>query len=328
MPPARFPVLILFAVWCGACNHAPTAPTPPVAPVPPPLAAPPTVTCPADLSITAATSQGATVSFRTPEAEHGEGAVQVACTPDSGATFPIGTTDVQCDAVDSLQRKASCFFSVSVAAPPRLGRARIMAFGDSITAGQVVVPNTESADVITTPEVAYPTVLAQLLGSRYSDQRIEVFNEGRPTERSELALSRFIGTFGLDRPDVVVLLEGYNDIIFATDGALGIAAAERGVSALAADARNRGARVFVCTLTPGKAGRRQIAPSAILAANDRLRIVARGEGAVLVDTYSALLPDVGENVGSDGLHLTPVGYRRVAEAVFAAIRADLEIKAP
>lgn len=315
-------------MWCGACSHAPAAPATPVAPDPPPIAAPPTVACPADLSVTARTSQGAVVDFNTPDAEHGEGAVNVSCTPASGATFPIGTTDVECDAVDSLQRKASCFFSVTVTAPPRLARTRIMAFGDSVTAGQVVVPNTDSAEVITTPEVAYPTVLAQMLGARYTDQRIEVFNEGRPTERSELALSRFIGTFGIDHPDVVVLLEGYNDIIFATSGAIGIAAAEQGVSALAADARNRGARVFICTLTPGKPGRRQIAPSAILAANDRLRVVARGEGAVLVDTYSALLPDVGENVGSDGLHLTPAGYRRVAEAVFAAIRADLEVKAP
>lgn len=266
------------------------------------------------------------VSFPTPEAEHGEGTVNVSCAPESGTNFPIGTTDVECDATDSLQRKASCYFSVSVVAPPRLRLTRIMAFGDSITAGQLIVPNTDNVELITTPAVAYPTVLAQLLGARYTDQRIEVFNEGRPTERSELALSRFIGTFGLDHPDVVVLLEGYNDIIFAADGGLGIAAAEQGVSALASDARNRGARVFICTLTPSKAGRRQIAMSAIQAANDRLRVVARGEGAYLIDTFSAVLPNVGENVGSDGLHLTPAGYRRVAETVFAAIRADLEIK--
>jgi len=284
------------------------------------------VACPGDISITAATSQGAAVSFQTPSAQNGEGSVNVTCTPESGTSFPIGTTDVKCEAVDAEQRTAACFFSVSVAAPARLRRTRIMAFGDSITAGQLIVPNTDNVELITTPAVAYPTVLAQLLGARYGDQRIEVFNEGRPTERSELALSRFIGTFGLDHPDVVVLLEGYNDIIFASSGDLGIAAAEQGVSALAADARNRGARVFICTLTPSRAGRRQIAMSAIQAANDRLRVVARGEGAYLVDTFSALLPNVDENVSSDGLHLTAAGYRRVAETVFAAIRADLEVK--
>ena len=66
--------------------------------------------------------------------------------------------------------------------------------------------------------------------------------------------------------------------------------------------------------------------SAIQFINDRLRQVARGEGAVLVDLFSALLPDVNANVSIDGLHLTPLGYRRVAETVFAAIRADLEVR--
>jgi lysophospholipase L1-like esterase len=60
--------------------------------------------------------------------------------------------------------------------------------------------------------------------------------------------------------------------------------------------------------------------------NDQLRQVARAEGAVLVDLYGALSPDVTANVSIDGLHLTPLGYRRVAETVFAAIRADLEIR--
>ena len=66
--------------------------------------------------------------------------------------------------------------------------------------------------------------------------------------------------------------------------------------------------------------------SAIQYINDRLRVIARSEGAVLVDLFSALLPDVNANVSIDGLHLTPLGYRRVAETVFAAIRADLEIR--
>jgi len=55
-------------------------------------------------------------------------------------------------------------------------------------------------------------------------------------------------------------------------------------------------------------------------------VIARGEGAVLVDVYAALAPEVNANVSIDGLHLTPLGYRRVAETVFAAIRADLEIR--
>ena len=99
-----------------------------------------------------------------------------------------------------------------------------------------------------------------------------------------------------------------------------------GITELAGEARRRGARVFICTLAPGRPGRVQIPRSALEAINDRLRQVARSEGAVLVDLFSALLPDVNANVSIDGLHLTPLGYRRVAETVFAAIRADLEIR--
>ena len=94
---------------------------------------------------------------------------------------------------------------------------------------------------------------------------------------------------------------------------------------LAADARGRRMRVFIALLTPTKPGRRQIPLATIQAANDRLRAVARGEGGVVIDTFTPLLGDLNANIGSDGLHLTPLGYRRLAETVFAAIRADLEI---
>jgi lysophospholipase L1-like esterase len=121
-------------------------------------------------------------------------------------------------------------------------------------------------------------------------------------------------------------MEGYNDVKQADNDVTGIANAIAGISELAGEARRRGARVFICTLAPGRPGRIEIQRSAIEFINDRLRQVARSEGAVLVDVFSALLPEVNANVSIDGLHLTPLGYRRVAETVFAAIAADLEIR--
>ena len=169
-------------------------------------------------------------------------------------------------------------------------------------------------------------MLRQLLSARYTDQTITVFNRGLPGEHASRALSRFIATFVADAPDVVVLQEGYNDVKQADTDVNGIANVERGVIELAGEARRRGARVFICTLAPSRPGRIAIPMSAIQFINDRLRVVARSEGAVLVDLFSALLPEVNANVSIDGLHLTPLGYRRVAETVFAAIRADLEIR--
>jgi lysophospholipase L1-like esterase len=241
--------------------------------------------------------------------------------------FPVGVTQTECVATDSLGRKASCTFSVTVAAPPRLSRTRILAFGDSLTFGSTLLGNDPYAFVFPTG-TAYPTVLGQLLSARYTDQRITVFNEGLVGEQAWRALSRFGLAMVSTSPDVVVLLEGYNDyrVALAEGTTFGVDNAAYGISQLAAEARRRGARVFICTLTPGKPGRVQIPASVLEAINGRFRQIARAEGAVLVDLYAALLPDLNANVSVDGLHLTPLGYRRVAETVFAAIRADLEVK--
>ena len=201
-----------------------------------------------------------------------------------------------------------------------------MAFGDSLTAGEIVVPGGDDTETRANPETAYPAVLARLLSARYTTQTITVVNRGKSAEQADRALGRFVDDFLSNSPEAVILLEGVNDIIVAETSGLGIDTAERGVSALAADARNRHARVFIVNLPPTKAGRRRVPLSTIQAFNDRLRVVARGEGALLIDIFSALLPDVDAMVGSDGLHLTEAGYRRVAETIFAALRDDLEIK--
>lgn len=252
--------------------------------------------------------------------------MRITCDPASGTTFGIGSTEVRCTITDALNRSATCSFIVTVAAPPRLRLTRFMAFGDSLTAGQSVIPGTDDVELISNPDLAYPAVLARLLQARYTTQSITVVNRGKPAEQAERALGRFVDDFLANSPEAVILWEGVNDIIVAETAGLGIDTAERGVSALAADARNRHARVFIVNLPPTKAGRRRVPISTIQAFNDRLRVVARGEGAYLIDIFSALAPDVETMVDSDGLHLTAAGYRRVGETVFAAIRDDLEIK--
>lgn len=316
---------LLALICCAGCN-TPSTPTP----VPPPvvIADPPELTCPAPVTVSALTSVGAVVTYAPPERRNGEGTVSVACTPPSDTRFPVGVTQAECVATDSLSRTGSCTFSVTVAGPPRLSRTRIMAFGDSLTEGATVL-GTDPYAIVHPPDTAYPTVLRQLLSARYTDQTITVSNRGQVGEQAWRALARFIATFGADNPDIVVLQEGYNDFRVAQiekNEPLGIENAVYGINVLASEARGRGARVFICTLAPSRPGRLQIPSYAIQTINQRLHQVARGEGAVLVDLYAALLPDVNGNVSIDGLHLTPLGYRRVAETVFAAIRADLEIK--
>ena len=314
-------LLLLAAIYGAGCNSTPSAPTPP----PPPIAEPPQLSCPEAVTVSARTSSGADVSYSVPESRNGQGTVSVACTPPPGSRFPVGVTTAECVATDSLNRTGSCTFSVTVAAPPRLRASRIMAFGDSLTEGQTITSN-DPYDLSAPPATSYPTVLGQLLSARYNDQTVTVFNRGKPGEQASRALSRFIATFVADAPDVVVLMEGYNDVAQEPNDVVGIANAIAGVTELAAEARRRGARVFICTLAPSRLGRIAIQRSTLDFINERLRQVARSEGAVLVDVFNALLPEVNANVSIDGLHLTPLGYRRVAETVFAAIRAELEIR--
>ena len=275
--------------------------------------------------VSAPTSAGAAVTYTVAEIRKGEGAVSVSCTPASGTTFPVGVTQTECVARDSLNRTASCTFSVTVASLPRLSRTRIMAFGDSLTEGSTIVTNDPYA-IVHQPETAYPTVLRQLLSARYTEQTITVFNRGEPGDQAWRALSRLSAAMAADSPDVVVLQLGYNDYRAADSDVVGIANAVLGITQLAGEARRRGARVFICTLAPSRPGPKAIPLSALQYINDRFRLIAQSEGAVLVDLYSALLPDVNGNVSPDGLHLTPLGYRRVAETVAAAIRADLEVR--
>jgi lysophospholipase L1-like esterase len=314
-------VVLVALMWSAGCNNTPSAPTPPPAPV----AEAPEVTCPAGVAVSASSSAGIAVTYSVPEVRKGQGAVSVTCTPASGTMFAVGVTETQCVATDSLNRSASCTFSVTVAAPPRLRGTRIMAFGDSLTEGATIL-GTDPYVFVHPVETAYPAVLRQLLSARYTEQTIAVFNRGLPGEQASRALARFIASYAADAPDVVVLHEGYNDFLQNSSDVAGIDSAVRGITELAGEARRRGARVFICTLAPGRPGRLQIPRSVLDVINDRLRQVARTEGAVLVDLFSALLPDVNANVSIDGLHLTPLGYRRVAETVFAAIRAELEVR--
>ena len=123
---------------------------------------------------------------------------------------------------------------------------------------------------------------------------------------------------------LVLLLEGYNDInTTAWMSAINPAAAA--IESMSREARGRGARVFIASLTPPRAGgRNSLQPEAVTALNSRLRTIASGESAVFVDLYQALVSNVTLYIGVDGLHPTEIGYQRIAETFFASIQANLE----
>jgi lysophospholipase L1-like esterase len=206
-----------------------------------------------------------------------------------------------------------------------------MAFGDSITAGEVTVPVTRADQderfmpTVVVPSASYPTVLADMLRASYPKQAevIDVFNEGRPAEAVMNAMPRFRDAFDAHHPDVVLLMEGYNDVCCGGHAAGQNAAAALG--AIADEARRRGARVFIATLAPSKPGFRAGSADALFAFNDSLPLLAAEGRDVLVDVFSQVQPEIDRNIGIDGLHPTETGYRRIAQAFFFAITATLEV---
>ena len=206
-----------------------------------------------------------------------------------------------------------------------------MAFGDSITAGEVTAPvgggllsGSASHKLILLPTASYPSVLQGQLTSRYTTQTptIAVVNAGNPGESVLSGAARFVDAFTANRPEVVLLMEGVNGLPF-----VGPDVSTEAIRGMAQAAKSRGARVFIGSMLPTITGRQRSSdPVYLVVYNDLLRAMAIQEGLVYVDLYNPLMPEASTLIGIDGLHPTEAGYRRVAELFFAAIRNDLEVR--
>jgi len=271
------------------------------------------------------------VTFATPTTS--EPAV-IVCTPASGAPFPVGSTTVQCTATASNNRTASCSFTVTVTPPlPRLTKTNFLAFGDSMTQGEVTNPSSTSSSadgfpaftLQIVPSAAYPRQLQLQLSARYTQQTVQMTNAGIAGETASNGAQRFPGVMSSLRPEVVLLLDGANDL--SALGEAGFSSAIAAIESMTKEGRFRNARMFLANLPPPRpGGKNAISASTVQAFNSRLASIARGEGAVLVDLYGAMSGSVSTYIGADGLHPTEAGYQKMAETFFAAIRADLEVR--
>ena len=321
--------LLVIAVSCSS----PTTPTPPPPP-PPPVADPPALSCGEGVSRATINATGMAVSYDTPPVTGGQGSVTVQCSPQSGENFPIGTTEVKCTATDTLNRKSECTFPVTVSKLSTLSKVRYMAFGDSITAGEITAPVGGSlfsgAGAVTkqvvVPGSSYPTVLQRTLQGRYASQAslITVANYGMGGEKASVARERFIVGLNAVHPDVVIIIDGANDIPAGENGAASTAASE--VRAMADEAHRRGIYVFIGTPVPGKPGSRQINTFLLLDYVGRMRAVAAQSGSTLIDFYALMLPEADRLIGIDGLHPNELGYTRMADIAFQAIQGLFEVR--
>ena len=307
-----FAAALVVAVAALGCGKPPVTPTP----------NPPTLTCPANITMPGVTGAAKNVTYAAPAAAGGAPPVTTTCTPVSDSAFPLGATTVNCTAIDSLQRQAACSFVVTLE-PLGIEVRRIVAFGDSVTAGEDG-RRLRIRVAFVDPLRAYPTLLHNRLAADFPSQTVDVLNEGRGGEFASDGVRRLRDdVLPRHQPDTLLILEGYNDLLNR-----GTAAVNDVVGALREDvriAKGRGvARVLVSTITPSRPAtgpfNRSIDPRAIQETNAKLREMAAEEGAVLVNAFDAFAGRERELVEDDGLHLTPAGNEVLAAAFYDAIR--------
>jgi acyl-CoA thioesterase I len=262
------------------------------------------------------------VSYELPSGVGGVAPVTVTCTSQPGAAFPVGSNTVSCTARDSRNQTAVCSFTVTVKPPvPRLSATKFMAFGDSITYG---VTSAAPTFMMFATE-GYPEKLHRSLSAKYTAQQLTVLNAGLPGENTQEGSWRLPGYMRLAAPDVVLLMEGANDLNQL--GPAGVPFAAKNLGFMAQEVRMRGARLFIATLPPQRPGAPKVWYAEEVAnLNWEIKEIARSEGAVLVDIYEALSADMNRYIGVDGLHPTEAGYERIAQLFFEAISVALELR--
>lgn len=327
MPRATFRFHRLAAAVClvttASCGGSTTSPTPP--PPPPTL----TLSCPAPLTLTSPSGAPTSVHYGTVTSTGGTAPVQLSCTPANDAIFPIGTTTVSCTGTDAKNVTAACTFAITVTAPPRIALTSFLAFGDSMTAGEITDPTalgTLFDKLVVVPSKAYPADLLLELSTRYTAQTIQVTNAGLSGEPVESpgTLPRLNSYLSGGAYQALLLMDGANDI--NSRDSKSIAPTVAGMDQMIKAAKGRGLRVFLATLPPqNPLGSRGTGAILLQPYNDALRNLAAADGATLVDVFQAFNGDVTTLIGVDGLHPTTAGYQRIADTFFASLRQTLEL---
>jgi lysophospholipase L1-like esterase len=169
----------------------------------------------------------------------------------------------------------------------RLGRisteATILAFGDSLTLG-----------VGTDIRHSYPSVLSRLSGRK-------VVNAGISGELTEQGLARLDYVINKTRPDLMILLEGGNDIIRNHN----LQQTKQNLTAMIAMAREKGVQLVLIGV-PQKQIFSDVAPFYKELAEEH-KLVFDGE------LIANLLHK--RSYKSDMVHLNKTGYQKMAEAI-------------
>jgi lysophospholipase L1-like esterase len=207
--------------------------------------------------------------------------------------------------------------------PATLRISRILAFGDSMTAG-TVSPGIRFRAFDAGLTQSYPFKLQTLLSARYSAQTVTVSNAGWAGKNAWEDRSRLASSVAETSPELVLLMEGANDLNSIAGQPNTNAAVDATVGHMEDMVRDtvaRGIPVLLATLPPQRPPKGQAA-ALLPRYNSGLRTMASKKGATIID-ISELFPD--SLIGQDGLHPTEPGYQRFAEIFMDAIKQTYEV---
>lgn len=215
-----------------------------------------------------------------------------------------------------------------------LGATRFMAFGDSITWGQI---SSFDGSILfdQLPGTEYPVQFDNQLESAFPSQNFTVTNEGVPGEWALQAISsgRFAQRMAAQRPQVLLLLDGINDLNNAQSTTATVAYLQQMVEL----ARLYNTTVFIGTMfqtcvSDNNGVIRQNAADRIVGFNNAVKAMAAGrQNVYVVDLYTVFGNNCGPNggigiLGGDGLHPNPSGYSVMATAFANAVRSVFTVR--
>jgi acyl-CoA thioesterase I len=210
---------------------------------------------------------------------------------------------------------------------PSLAVMRILAFGDSMTAG-TTSPPLVTQSLTAGPSQSYPFKLQDLVTARYTAQTIAVLNAGKAGEHvvNSDALKRFNDALSEAKPDLVLLMEGANDLNdtheMVNDAITVIVGT---LEEMVKEAGRRRIAIMVGTLPPQRVSRGPSGAPFVPRFNEAVKVMSAKKGGILVDV-NAQMPEA--LIGQDGLHPTEEGYQRLAQIYMDAIKGNYESTPP
>lgn len=215
-----------------------------------------------------------------------------------------------------MNRKAMIAAALLFAWLPAASAQTVVALGDSITSGNPGFrsPAEIPPDGQGNPESQYTYWLAKRMPGW------TFLNKGIGGEATREILARFESDVLANKPDIVIVMGGVNDLYRGYD----VEALKNNLRKIYEAAKENGIKVVACAILPYNDAGSEVLKK-MSEVNEWIREYSGQNGMIFCDTYAAAEnPErPGKLAGTpDGLHPDVDTYRKVGEAVAAVLTAE------